>query len=525
MLLLLLASLSVPAAARFPITSLSIGENGVGYATDIDNNMWTTDEPNGLAWQQIKGKAYYITAYPPGRIAALGIDHLPDYRNFPATDTWKSFGFDVPMDKIATNRQGNLWFIGSKSLYVMDPATNKIILGDTGSKGSVQDLAVRDRIYTVNDVNRICSRSFAQEDWICIKNTINIEKLTVSDKVLYAMTPDGDLYATLLPFTPQSTLFDTNVRLPGARFLDMPLFSNNPVVITATGFVDSTFCMRDFSKTNCYSIPGEQKPPPPPDTNPSPDPNPNPAPTQSSPEPTTSPDPNISSPKSPEPNPNAPNSSATDPQTIVKTDVQTAFHTIVIAPTDRPSVVDPGSSSNSSIPIVASVAGVAVFIAIIAVVALIVVRKRRGTRKAPDRLSPAMDRPIPPPTQPQSPPNVWGDSPTTFRPPTGSLRSDHRDSIQSDMTVTHEASLYRQASQSHSSMRYGTSSLHRSTSFSESIQPHPLRRFHTDFDVPPVYVFNGKKEWGDDKMGDDKKDESDGYSRRSSGVEKVPLPW
>ncbi|KAJ3103778.1 hypothetical protein HDU97_009874 [Phlyctochytrium planicorne] len=304
-----LLHLSTASAQSYPLTSIAIRNGGVAMATDSDNQIWRS-EPNGPWTLLTIAKASCITVY--GRNEGFNFlkpDHTLFMQGFEIDGLgWsKGFGpignlkFDKMVGYLADDmRQAALdrqFLISNRALY--KSSEKDCVRFDTHRGSGVWDVAVRQRVYTLEDGNLVCSSPVVETSaWICNRPSVNFDKITVSDNVLYGLTPNGALYGSMLPLTESSTFFDTFVRVPGARFLTMPRDTNAPVIINSDGRMDKNICK---SGTSCFNPTAQPLPPAP-----APAPAQNPTPVTPSPQ---SPNPDPGNPNSPGPNPDPSNSS------------------------------------------------------------------------------------------------------------------------------------------------------------------------------------------------------------------------
>ncbi|KAJ3097519.1 hypothetical protein HDU97_004775 [Phlyctochytrium planicorne] len=243
-------------AQTLPLRSLAIS-NDVSYITDAKNNVFYS---NKGAWVQIATpgvSALMVSMYGSSRLAMVGNSSNTLFsRGVPisSSEPWSPDGGSL-ITRISSNPQGDLWLTTSQNvLFRFDGGQTFTPDGSNG--GNVYDVSVRDRVYTIeatpSSAARICSRSFESgiTGKVCLTPSFTLQRLAVSDTLIYALTKEGTLYASELPLTTSSVFFDTGFRAPGATFLDVPLDNPYPFVIRLDGTLDTTFCT--ITVINCF---------------------------------------------------------------------------------------------------------------------------------------------------------------------------------------------------------------------------------------------------------------------------------
>ncbi|KAJ3103768.1 hypothetical protein HDU97_009864 [Phlyctochytrium planicorne] len=382
---------------KLPLTSLAIS-NGVFFVTDGNNEAY---QYQNSRWINISkgsnGTITNIAAYGSNSIAIVTNTQLDTARipiNPGAVGIWTHQG-GIRIDKMSGNSRGELWVLQSSKTLVRWNGGFRDFTKDDQSDGKVSDLAVRDRVYTLEDGNNVCGRSFgSNSDKVCVTPQFSASKITASDSFLYVMAATGAFYATRLPLTSSSALFDTGFRSQGALYLGMPLDSNNPFIIGSNGQTDTSIC--SHGNVNCFTPPQAPSPNPGTPSNPSPN-NPNPS------------NPNSPNPEPSNPTLTPPPISPSDPtlsspnQPSKETGTEGTPITVTVTPgSPAPSFtqVNPGSSTPketqssastdapSGIPIGIIVGGVAAGIALAVIALVVAVLHRRSKSRKNDSAPP-----------------------------------------------------------------------------------------------------------------------------------------
>ncbi|KAJ3094470.1 hypothetical protein HDU97_008032 [Phlyctochytrium planicorne] len=242
------------------LVSISTSQN-ISFFSAVDRYIWWAPFINGQLgryeeWKLVDGFAQRVSAYGTDGLAAVeaGILYTRTFSIGVSGDLvmapWVTHESNRTFEKVEGNRQGDLWLMSGNDLLAFQPGYPL----DTLTKGLVRDIAVRDKVFIMLQ-SQVCSRSLdiTERDLLCANLDFTPYKIAASDSILYALTSDGDLFATKLPLTKDSAFFNTGFVAPYARSLSVPLDGNSPIVVDHTGDIQSGFCNR--SEVSCFAAP------------------------------------------------------------------------------------------------------------------------------------------------------------------------------------------------------------------------------------------------------------------------------